>query len=291
MDYFVTLCYNLNMKKVTKKELINLLKSRNCTYDELSNITGYHAKSLIRINRQIIRNEYNYIKKKDLIISDYLSGKYPSYKCFYLANKDKYNISYSRICKILKYIELEDEIVVIKKVHKEDANYFIVIDCKTKQKLFIFNSLKNDIKSIKRILFKLLTDFGAPDNICFTNFIVNNSVINTLNKYKINIIPKNSLITNSFKNIKDFGNISYRKCQIDFRDFYNRAKRKTIDTSTIQFNNVRYKIISDKNIKKNTDVIVYYDDNKTDIFVTIEDVIYKIFPHKLLTSKKGLTKY
>lgn len=58
-----------------------------------------------------------------------------------------------------------------------------------------------------------------------------------------------------------------------------------------EFNSTRYKIVSDKNIKKNTGVIVYYDYNKSHIFVRIEGKMYKIILHKLLKSKKGLTKY
>ena len=285
------LCYNHIMKKVTRDELVKLLKNKHCSYQELSIITGYHPKSLIRINFMIKNGSYKISSKNSMIINDFLNSTYKAYKDFYDAYKNKYNISYSTLCRTLKNAYLDKEIVLIKKIREKENTHFIVTDYKTQSLLFKFNSTRNDNKSIKEILFRVLTDFGAPNNICFVNFKINLFIIDILNKYHINILQNNSLITKSFKYIKIFEGISYRKCQIDFQDFYNRVKRRTIATSTIQFNNTRYKIVSDKNIKKNTGVIVYYDDNKSHIFVRIKGKMYKIIPHKLLKSKKGLTKY
>ena len=46
------------MKKVSKKELKKYLLSKKYTYKELSNITGYHEKSLIRLNRELKNNNF-----------------------------------------------------------------------------------------------------------------------------------------------------------------------------------------------------------------------------------------
>ena len=55
------------MKKVSKEELVNLLKNKqNETYIELSKKTGYHPKYLIQLNRKLQKNHYHYVEKKVL---------------------------------------------------------------------------------------------------------------------------------------------------------------------------------------------------------------------------------
>ena len=46
-----------------KENVIKLLKNRQVSYKELANITGYHEKSLIRLNKEIKNNTKKDIKK------------------------------------------------------------------------------------------------------------------------------------------------------------------------------------------------------------------------------------
>lgn len=279
------------MKKVTKDELIELLKNKACSYQELSKLTGYHPKSLIRINSMIKNGTYKTSIKNSMVIKDFLNSTYKTYRGFYEANKNKYNVSYSMICRILKNTHLNKEILLIKKIKKKEKTHFIVIDYKTKSLLFKFNSTRNDTKSIKEILFRVLNNYGSPSNICFINLDISKEIINILQKYSINIIESSKPISSMFKELLLDQHITYNNCSIDLRDFYNVIKRKTIDINTIQFNNVRYKIISDNNIPKNTKIYLYYNNQKSDMFIMINNQIYDLYPYINLSSKKGLTKY
>lgn len=96
-----------------KENVIKLLKNRQVSYKELANITGYHEKSLIRLNREIKNNTinivhgntgkkpHNYIddETKAKLIEKYKKSNYKSIKSFY--NKLKGEYSYSFLCKLL----------------------------------------------------------------------------------------------------------------------------------------------------------------------------------------------
>ena len=111
------------MKKVSREKLIELLKNKdnNYTYNDLSKLTGYHPKSIIRINSNLKKGNYNIKNEKSSlkmkIIDDYLNNDYKSYKEFYEDNKEKYNISYSTLCKMLEYVKTKEEIVFVRKIH------------------------------------------------------------------------------------------------------------------------------------------------------------------------------
>ncbi len=87
------------MKKINKEQLLSILMSKDAstTFDELANITGYHAKSLIRINSKIKKGIYPLNKHKNQIINEYTSNNYKTNKEFYDYIKYKYNISYSYV--------------------------------------------------------------------------------------------------------------------------------------------------------------------------------------------------
>lgn len=59
----------------------------------------------------------------------------------------------------------------------------------------------------------------------------------------------------------------------------------------IQFNNTRYKIEISPSIKRNTKVVLYYDNYKADLFIKYNNQIYNLMPFKEINSKKGLSKY
>ena len=181
------------MKKVSKKKLIEILTNKsNFTYNELSILTGYHPKSLTRIHSMIKKGKYNINKNKKeeiykSIITDYLNSKYKTYRSFYKNNQFKYNISYSTLCKILKSVKPNDELVLVRKVKNKENYNFEIIDYKNNSILFTHNSSKNDIKSMKEIIYLLIKNYGSPNNISFVNFFKNTpaSIQNILSNYNI----------------------------------------------------------------------------------------------------------
>lgn len=287
------------MKKASREKVIELLKNKeNYTYKEIAKLTGYHPKSLIRLNSNLKKN--NYIVEKDNklylqneIVVDYLKSKYSSYKDFY-DNELKYNISYSTLCKILKNKKLDEEIVFIRKIKNKGKYYFEIIDYKTESILFCYDSLKNDKKSFRKIFYLILDNFGAPSNISFINFYksVPLEIQDLLDKYSVNTLPFKSIYRNGINNLsKNKKIISYKKEQINNEDFYNSKTRKTIDNNIVQFENTRYFIKANFNIKKNEKIILFYNDQKNDLFIKYKDTIYGLSIYKNVKSKKGNSKY
>ena len=284
---------------MTREKTIELLKNKkNYTYKELAKLTGYHPKSLIRLNSKLEQNNYILEEKKQLtlkkdIVDDYLKSKYNSYKDFY-NNAVRYNISYSTLCKTLKNLKVNDEIVFIKKIKNKAKYYFEVIDYQTQSILFLFDSLKNDTKSFKKIFYLILSNFGAPHNISFVNFYksIPLEIQDLLDKYSVNILPFKSVYRNIFNNLsKNKKTINYKKVHIDKEDFYNLKIRKTIDDNIVQFENTRYFMKTNFNIKKNEKVILFYNDQKNDLFIKYKDSIYELNVYKNIESKKGNSKY
>lgn len=286
------LCYNFVMKKVSKNELINLLNNKKMSYEKLASLTGYHPKSLIRINKQLKNGDYLKKKeKKDLlkktIIKSYINSPDISYKSFYI-HHPHFNISYSYLCQILKSIKIPKEMVIIQKIKKKKA-FFTIKDYQTNSLLFKYPSLKNDQKSLKKILFNLLVNYGAPQNICFIN--CNSSQIdNILKNYHIKRITPKAIYHNSKEESHPF-NGAYQKVKIKKEDFYNSITRKTIAPNLIQFNNVRYIINSALIIPKNKVVLLYYNDAKTDLFIKYQKHNYPLTIQKQVVSLKGHSKY
>lgn len=283
------------MKKVNYETLIKLLKSKdNRTYRELSIITGYHPKSLVRINTLLQKNNYKVVNDNinNRIIEDYLNGTYKTYRDYF--NKTSYNICYSKLCNVLKSIKVEKEILIIRKKKRINKYYFDVIDYMNRVVLFSIESVKNDKKSFKIILFRLLSEFGRPENIMFINFFGDKplDVLELLKKYDISLIDYSSLYRSTLRKLSNNALcIKYRNVEVDKTDFYYFKKRKTIANNAIQFNNIRYHINSDIIIKKGNDVILYYDDKKNDAFILYNKNKYTITPIKKLSSKTGNTKY
>lgn len=286
------------MKKVSRKKLIEILCNKsNYTYDELSNITGYHPKSLVRIKSMIDSGRYmvDYDLKEKMynsIINDYLKSNCKTYKEFYNSKAFKYDVCYSTLCKILKSIKYNYEMVIIRKVKVKGNYHFDIIDFESEAVLFTYKSVKNDVKSIKNILYLLISNYGSPANISFVNFFktVPYDIQNILNKYNVNIICLRKNYRFSFEN-KHVSNIKYKQMPIIKELFYNSIIRKTIDDDMIQFNNIRYRIVTDSLIKHNTEIILYYDDDKNDLFVKYNDSNLALVPLKHVNSKLGTSKY
>lgn len=293
------MCYNKNMKKISQEKLILLLKNKNCSYKELSLITGYHPKSLIRINKAIKENKYNIIKLdkeklKEKIVNNYLNKNTINYKSYYNDKDFNFKISYTTLCKILNSANINEEIVLIQKIKKKGNYHFIIIDHKTKMLLFKIKSKKNDTKSTKKIIEILLQKYGTPKNISFINYFKkpNKDIMNLLKIYNISIIPYKHIYKVSTKNLlQNTQQIKYNNKNINSEYFYNCIDRTTIDINTIQFNNIRYKIKNNININKNTKVKLYFNDKKIVKYVKYNNKKYLLLPIKKLTSKKGNSKY
>lgn len=286
------------MKKIDKENLIELLINNNgMTYEELSKITGYHPKSLIRIKREIKKGKYNANNNLESKIGNtireyYLNSNIKYYKDFYNTIKNKYNISYSMMCRILSSTTKDEEIVIIKKIKETGNYYFQVIDYQTKSILFTYPSEKNNNISIKKIIYKLLNTYGIPKNISLINVYkeVPESLKNLLIKYSIFLKEYKPIYR--INNLNNTNNdIKYQKVIIDKRDFYNCIVRKVIDDNTIQFHNTRYEIIAQKTIKKLSSVLLYYNDYLTDLFIVHNNSSLNLKPIKKLISKKGESKY
>lgn len=287
------------MKKMSKQKLIELLYNKSSyTYDELAVLTGYHPKSLARINSMLKKNKYNIFENEkhtmyESIITNYLNSNCKTYKEFYDSDSFKYNISYSTLCNILKLAKVSIEIVFIRKVKNKGNYYFEVIDYLSQSILFTYDSAKNDEKSTKEILYILLKNYGSPKNISFIGFFLDvpTTIQSLLNKYSINNISFKSSYRNCLKTLCKNNNIKYCQKKIIKEDFYNVIIRKTIADNIIQFNNIRYKIETKLLIKHNTKVTLYYNNAKTDLFVKFNDMTYKLTHFKEVNSKKGISKY
>lgn len=285
------------MKEVSQEKLIELLKNKeNTTYKELAELTGYHPKSLIRLNSKLKRNNY-VIEEipssfKNEIINNYLKSSYKSYKDFY-DNELNYKISYSLLCKIFKNVKTNEDIVFVKKIKDKGKYYFEIIDYRNESLLFCFESLKNDERSFKKIFYLILNNFGSPNNICFVNIFkdVPLDIKYLLDKYNVNLLTFKSVYRNIFSKLSKNRVVNYRKINIDNEDFYNSRVRKTINDNIIQFENVRYIIKSSVKIKKNEVVKLYYNDQKNDIFIKYKGAIYKLDLYKNIESKRGNSKY
>lgn len=291
------------MKKISKEELIIILKNKNnITYKELSIMTGYHEKSLIRINSLLKKNNYKSIKKKKTpsryidnsiknnIIIDYKKGIYNSYVDIY--NKYKNVVSYSYICKLLNNIKIDKEILIIAKVKENNKYYTYTIDYKNSIILYKLPFINN---TISNLLLDIFNNYGIPNNIYCYNIKCNNNYL--LKKYKINILYNLKFINNNIyfiiKDNKVINNmdIKYRKYMYSKDDFYSHLKRKVLKNNIIQFNNIRYKIISNYLIKYRQVVDVYYKEDMSDLYIKYNNKIYNLKKEKVVYSVKGLTKY
>ena len=143
------------MKKLTKKEVVDILKNKSKkTYKELSIITGYHEKSLIRLNKDIKENKvvlihgnknkkpHNYIDEqiKEEIVKEYLKGKYKNFNEYHRYSELKgMKLSYSFITKLLrKYMP---KVTIVKK-DKEEKYYFPIRRKMIKDNIVQYNNIR-----------------------------------------------------------------------------------------------------------------------------------------------------
>lgn len=284
------------MKKMTREKVIELLKNKNRTYRELAIITGYHEKSLIRLNSLIKNNDFKIDEKaRDCygeIIEDYMKGDFKDYRDFYDKRKSKYAYKYSTICKILKTAPIKIEMMLIKKIKTRGDYHFAVYDS-SNGLMVEMKSLKNDCKTMKKMLFKILTTVGTPPKICFINFFktVPLEINRILDKYDIEIVPFKTIYKNILNSHPKSFDVRYKKNAITKEDFYDFIPRKCIKDNCIQFRNVRYEIESGSRFYKNTEVLLYYDDETEDMFISHKKHHYRLKPYRITNPKLGNTKY
>ncbi len=123
------------MKKLNRKEMIILLQNKgNKTFKELSILSGYHEKSLVRISRAIEKGKYSSIhgnvgripynkidnQEKKHLLELYQKGNYSSKKEFYCYLRFLgYSYSYSFIAKIIEKTN-------VIKITKKQKKYFCI---------------------------------------------------------------------------------------------------------------------------------------------------------------------
>ena len=293
--------YNGYMKKISRYELIKLLKNNNYgTFKDLAIISGYHEKSLIRLNSMLKKKNYEIIKKKkkpsrqvnndlrDVIINDYSCGKYKSYREVY--NNYKNLVSYSYICKLLSDIMIEKEILVIAKMNYLGKYYYVAIDYSTLEVLYFIKTCDGNIDSV---LGYILNNYGIPSNVYFYHINCIKSIL--IKKYNISIIDNIKLINKRICKVKVIGksitkyNIRYGKYVYSKDDFYKHVKRKVLRNNLIQFNNIRYKIVCGFLIKHLEIVDLYYSND--DVYIKYNGNVYQLIKDEKVTSRKGLSKY
>ena len=161
-----------------KESVIKLLKNRQVSYKELANITGYHEKSLIRLNKEIKNNTisvihgnkgkkpHNYIdnETKEKLIDNYKKNNYKSIKSYYNKLKGKY--SYSFLCKLLPKSNNEKTFLLKRKAIKHNMIQFNnvrykILNANIKRlnivylepnlEYIIYNNERYNIKPIKKL--------------------------------------------------------------------------------------------------------------------------------------------
>lgn len=161
-----------------KENVIKLLKNRQVSYKELANITGYHEKSLMRLNKEIKNNTiniihgntgkkpHNYIndETKKKLIENYQKNKFKSIKSYYNKLKGKY--SYSFLCKLLPKNTNEKTFLLKRKAIKNNMIQFNnirykILNAKIKHhsivylepnlEYIIYNNEKYKIEPIKKL--------------------------------------------------------------------------------------------------------------------------------------------
>lgn len=170
------------MKKLSKKEVVKLLKKNKFSYKELSNLTGYHEKSLVRLNSQIKNNTinvthgnknkkpYNYVDEstKEELVIKFKEKNYRSYKEFYNCLNNEFSYSFiSKLLssksiypkktynKLIKRKMIDDNIIQYRniryKIINGDIKHHENVLLSKKPLYVIYNDVKYDIKPFKKV--------------------------------------------------------------------------------------------------------------------------------------------
>lgn len=295
------------MEKTNREKLFALFeKKQQYTFRELSKITGYHEKYLIRLYKKYrtfgCENVYKKRNKKFSLelVQDlrntYENGNFNSYRSFYREISNQYGISYSSLCKILSKNKLSEDVLLIAKVKEVGNVHFKVVDYQSGTMILEYPSEKNDLKSFKSILYEVATKIGTPKKVCFVNFFssIPFTAHKILMKYHIEVLSSKRAYSSSIRSASKKEvpkNDFYSTTKIDREDFYDSFKRRTTGINLFQIKNVRYKILSEEKILKNRDVIVYISKDQKNKFVKYNGSYYGIEEFRRVQSKKGLSKY
>lgn len=170
-----------------KENVIKLLKNRQVSYKELASLTGYHEKSLIRLNKEIKNNNinivhgntgkkpHNYIddETKKILIENYQKNNFKNIKCYYNELKGKY--SYSFLCKLLPKKNNEKSFLLQRKTIKNNMIEFnnirykilnakikhhSIVYLEPKLKYIIYNNERYNIEPIKKLSSKRISKYN-----------------------------------------------------------------------------------------------------------------------------------
>lgn len=303
------------MKKVSKNELYRLLKNKgNRTFKQLSELSGYHDKYLIKIYPKVIKNEVHKKSKKRIAHNKidenvilnlknlYLESGITNKKEFYnfLKRSNVYTPSYSKLCNILKEEKTHEDTCVVAKYIINNKPIYVVFDYTTLNILFILDSENNNKEAFHVILNTLIKNYGAPKFIACDSLFPHNkeyykiylksfSIKSIEDEYEIRSakrrIRKQLMFFNPNKKIKNI----YRSCEYDKISFNFKKKVYINENLTFQFHNTIYKVNNNSVSKGKAEI--FYDKENVVNQVIQNNVISEVSIIKKVISKKGLTKY
>lgn len=303
------------MKKIGKDELYKLLNNKgNKTFKQLSDLSGYHDKYLIKIYPKVINNEvpkkskkriaYNKIDENIVLNlkNSYLESSITNKKKFYnfLKENNIYTPSYSKLCTILKEEKKHEDMCVATKYIINGNPIYVVFDYETLNILFVLDDESNNKDAFHTILSTLIKNYGAPKFMaCDSLFSHNKEYYKTyLKEFSIKSIGdvyeirgakrkirKQLMFFDPNKKIKK----RYRLCKYDKISFYFRKNVYINENFTFQFHNTIYKVNNNSILKGKAEI--YYDKENVVIQVIQNNVISQVSIIKKVISKKGLTKY
>lgn len=305
---------------LNKDKVIELLKNRKETYKDISKITGYHEKYLVKLNKSINqgidirmhkstgKHPPNYISQdiKNNIISSYndkYSSKIDFYNKYIVPNNIK--ISYSHMSKLIDN-KIKRQILVLKYFRINGYKYYVAFDYESNKLLALIKSNNKNTVNWLLLINSIVKSYGVPDclydygifthNEDYVNNICKLLDIKRVNNYKIKINkPRKEIIKLAKNNYKEdkiikLGNITYRKADISSDLFYIRKRVKLIGRNTIQFKNKRYYIESN-DIVPSSIVTIYYPYDYSNIIVEVNNKKYSTHILKKIESSMGKSKY
>lgn len=296
-------------------KLISLIKDNKYSIKVISDMTGYHPKSIIRIKKLINNGTYlnNQRKITDKEKNDVIkmAQDYATITAFYeVYKKQNGRRSYASIYNILRKKKPALDIIIIgniKEVTSFKVTYY-AYDYKTKQLIYLENSYGNALINYINIIKKISSIFGIPNKIyCYGNSFIKNinsskskyfnkmcndyqiMIDNTFNHHLVSIkkdienkINKNNLLVTQNK----ISSTNNKKTLIN-HIIINIIKCKILNNNTIEYDNTIYKI-NNINVINNHDAILYFYEDILCPQVKIDNMIYGT---SIISKKESKKKY
>ena len=302
----------INKKKMSKEELYKLLKNKgDKTFKQLSKMTGYHEKYLIRMHSQIMENglpkpkkreAYNKINQNSIknLKKLYSENNFISKKDFYrfLKEKNIYTPSYSKLCSILKEKKSHPNTCVMVKYVVHYMPVYVAFDYDSRDILFIIENVYNNKEAFHIMMSTLVRQYGAPRFVMCDKLFSHDKEYykDYLEQYAIKSIDSDREIRGAIRKVRKQLNLSmkrksqvrYRACLYDEKSLYFKKEIHINDNLTLQFQNKLYKV--NNSVSKGKALIFYDRDNSVKL-VEQNGVASDVEEIKRKESKRGLTKY